>query len=507
MDLEKYIQGLLTEAVAPSPKFKINYSFWTTFIKLAHKTYIYFGVSGIDSTDSHSLESMGFKRGPKYLFIGADSNNPDAFLDGPVAKAVNYLTATGKYMIPDMSIMKMEASTISLDKWNKEKLLEQDRKKEDLFEKIVRNLDDPQVKEILDKLGRINFDINSKKYGHIMSTGNVTKIYAVKPMASFVATRKQWRENNRVIIPSATPIFLKAYIAADTDMQKGAQEVGATQDEVDKNLQIKQAVRIAGGDKEKSGTFQVFVYYDVSDTMLIPGYPDRFTEDAGLVDNIQGKFNALAQQILGNTVVDKDEIGIKDTPDLNSKFVKVFMSFLETEKALDFNIILGLKKLDPTQESTVVKILNEYFNLRYSREHDNSLRQGKIFASTAVVLISNNLAITEVAKIKQVTRGYLDSVLNSKKDFAEIGMQADMVNGKLQKYMTEGKLVVEKISAEDVMSMLGFDPKNLRDNGIPQQNTGIAQEECGNVIEDIEKEKTEIKESFYKILNKITKTI
>lgn len=505
MELEKYIQQQLTEAVASANKFKLSYSFWTKFVKLSNKTMMYFGVIGVDSTDAHSLESMGFKKGPTYIFIAADASNPDAFLDGIVAKAIKYLKATDKYLIPDMDIIKIEASTIGLDKWNKEKLQEQDKKKEDLFEKIIRNLDDPQVKEILDKLGRINFDTNFKKYGHIMSTGNVTKIYAVKPTATFVATRKRWRENNRIILPTATPIFLKAYIATETDIRKGAQEVGATQDEINKNLQIKQAATIAGGVKEKKGSFHMFVYYDVSDTMLIPGYPDRFNEDAGLVDNIQGKFNALAQQILGNTKINKDELGIKDTPDLNSKFVKVFLSFLETEKVVDFRILSDLKKLDPTQETSVVAMLNEYFNVRYSREHDNSLRQGKIYASTAVVLIANNLAITEVARIKQITRGYLDTVLNSKKDFTEIGMEADMVNGKLQKYMTEGKMITERLSAEDVMRMLDFNPQDLRDNNVVSE-TGITEEECGNSIEEMEKQKTEIKESFYKILNKIAKT-
>ena len=498
MELEKYIQEQLTEAVSMGTKSKINYSFWTTFVKLSHKTMMYFGVTGVDSTDGHSLENMGFKRGPKYIFIGADASNPDAFLDGIVAKAIKYLKGTDKYLIPDMDIIKMEASTIGLDKWNKEKLQEQDKKKEDLFEKIIRNLDDPQIKEVLDKLGRINFDINSKKYGHIMSTGNVTRIYAVKPNATFVATRKQWRENNRIILPNATPIFLKAYIAAETDIVKGAQEVGATQDEIDKNLQIKQAARIAGGVKEKDGSFHVFVYYDVSDTMLIPGFPDRFNEDAGLVDNIQGKFNALAQQILGNTKIDKDELGIKDTPDLNAKFVKVFLSFLEKERVVDFKVLSNLKKLDPSQESTVVSILNEYFNVRYNREHDHSLRQGKVYASTAVVLIANKLAITEVGRIKQITKGYLDTILNSKKDFTEIGMQADMVNGKLQKYMTEGKMIMEKISAEDVMRMLDFNPQNLRDNNVSS--------EMDITEEEMERQKSEIKENFYKLLNKIGKS-
>ena len=191
--------------------------------------------------------------------------------------------------------------------------------------------------------------------------------------------------------------------------------------------------------------------------------------------------------------------------DLNSKFVKVFLSFLEAEKVVDFRILSDLKKLDPTQETSVVAILNEYFNVRYSREHDNSLRQGKIYASTAVVLIANNLAITEVARIKQITRGYLDTVLNSKKDFTEIGMQADMVNGKLQKYMTEGKMITERLSAEDVMRMLDFNPQDLRDNNVASE-TGITEEECGNSIEEMEKQKTEIKESFYKIFNKIAKT-
>lgn len=462
----------------------------------------FLNIGGLNGIDKTTLTSPNFKAVAKKDGSGVfySMTNDDSFLNSTYFKKMyDYLSGTGRYIMPDIDIMKAEISQAKMDNvdWNKKK--EQDNKFEDMFENILKSLNDPKTQELLQKISSIGFDINEKVYGRVRSAGNVIRTFSVKPDATFVATRKNFRKlYNRILKSDATPIYLSVPNATGRDTSKAENELGVKYTDIKDNPHKLDSFKISSTTGIDGFTIQVF--FDISDTILIPGYPDTFNGQAGLVDNLKGVLNQLAHEELGTNKTNADELGLTSDSDKNTVFFNRFIKYLTSNQGLIPTSELGrLSKMDPSKDETVIAILKTYFSeTAFAREHDQNMKMAKVYAAIAATLTVEQLAEVERLKIIKIHENNVKNILTSRKDFVSISLPVTNVC-KILKPINESTMNEDiNVSPEDIMSLFNINPKSLQDNNVNVNES----EEC---VECDNNEKEQIKESFFKTLNKLYK--
>lgn len=461
----------------------------------------YLNIGGLTNIDKTTLTSPGFKAIAKKDGSGVfySMTNDDAFLNSVYFKKMyDYLKGTGNYIMPDVDIMKAEISQAKMDNISGALIKDQQDKFEDMFERIIRSLDDPRTQELLQKISSIGFDINERVYGKVRSAGNVIKAYAVKPDATFVATRKNFRKlYNRILTPNATQILLSVPGTTGRDTSKAEAELGVKYDDIKNNPHKVDSFRIAS--TTGMNGFTLGVFFDISDTMLIPGYPDTFSGQAGLADNLRGILNQFAQEELGTGKATADELGITSDTDKNTIFFNRFIKYLSANQGLIPTPELGrLSKMDPSKDETVVSILKSYFSeAAFDREHDQNVKNAKVYAAIAATLTVEQLADAERLKILKFYKQNVDLYIKTRKDFVSISLPVTKVC-KILKPINEAMLTEINVTPEDIMSLFNVNPESLQD--------GDMREETEKCVEDCTEEINQIKESFFNTLNKLYKT-
>lgn len=454
----------------------------------------YFNLNNLTQTDRKTLSSPSYKAISRKDGSGVfyTMSSPEAFLGSVFFKNMyKYLASTGNYIMPDIEFMKAEISQAKLDKVTGDQIRVQNDKFENMFEKIMKSLNDPKTKELLRKISSIGFDINEKIYGIVRSPGNAIKTYAVKPDATFVATRKNFKKlYNRILKPTATPIILSVKNSGYKDQSKAEALLGVKFNDIKDNPHKKNAFDIASSTEEDG--FSLAAYFDISDTMLIPGYPDTFNGKAGLVDNLRGVLNQLAKDEVASIKIDRAELGIVDNETNNEIFCKRVLHNLSQNNILPQDEIYKLKKLDPAKGETVVAIAKTYFSeISFAREHDPNLKEAKVYAAIAAVLTVEDIAETERLRVISKHERNVVDTLTTRKDFASISLPITNLI-KMLKPISESSLNSNiTVSPEYIMSIFNIDPESLDDSDI----------ESDEVIN----EKTKIKENFFSILNKLNK--
>lgn len=465
----------------------------------------FLNISGLNGIDKTTLISPGFKAVAKKDGSGVfyTMTNDDAFLNSVYfSKMYNYLKGTGNYIMPDIDIMKAEISQGKMDAidWSKKK--EQDNKFEDMFENIMKSLNDPKTQELLQKISSIGFDINEKVYGRVRSAGNVIKTYSVKPDATFVATRKNYRKlYNRILKPDATPIYLSVPNATGRDASKAEAELGVKFNDIKDNPHKVDSFKISS--TTGIDGFSVQPFFDISDTFLIPGYPDTFTGQAGLVDNLKGMLNQLAQDEIGINKINSDELGVSSDFNKNQTFFNRFINHLTKNKGLiPTNELDKLTKLDPSKDETVVSILRTYFSeAAFDREHDPKMKLAKVYAAIAATLTVEQLAEVERLKIIKIHERNVKEILTSRKDFVSISIPVTNVC-KILKPINESNMnEAIGVSPEDIMSIFNVSPESLIDGDMGINNN----EGMRKSVSESDCEINQIKESFFNTLNKLYK--
>lgn len=505
-NIEKIIRQQLTEAVYSSvsgQKLPLSYSIGFQPKKNLKtgtiQNFAYLNLKLQDPTDALTLKDKfhaELKKGSNTeVFYRLNADSPDAFLNGTsITGAYTYLEKTGKYIMPDLNIIKAEISQAKFDNVDPAIKKEQNDAYEGLFEKILRSLNDPTTQAMLQSISRIGFDINEKVYGSVKSPNNVIKVFAVKPDATFVTTRKLWRNYNRILKGNPTPIYLTVPITTGHDSAKAETELGVKYQDIKDNPHKKDAYRI----QSTTGLagFSTYVAFDVSDTMVIPGYEDLWTGKAGMVDNLKGVLNQMAQEELGLNKINSDNLNIKTDENQNKLFTTRFISYLNANRGIiPSNTLQSLSSMDPGQDSTVVAILKTYYsNYAFEREHDPRMKDAKVYAAIAATLTAENLAETEKLKIIKIHENNIKNILTQRQDFVSISMPVTKVCNIIKK-VNESIMITEKtVSPEDIMSLFNINPESLDNNE--------------NVTEDKEEDietKEQIKENFYKLFNKIDK--
>lgn len=459
----------------------------------------FLNISGLNGIDKTTLTSPNFKAIAKKDGSGVfySMTNDDSFINSVYFKKMyDYLKGTGNYIMPDIDIMKAEISQGKMDNvdWSKKK--QQDSDFEDMFEKILKSLNDPKTQELLQKISSIGFDINEKVYGRVRSAGNAIKTFSVKPDATFVATRKNYRKlYNRILKPDATPIYLSVPNATGRDNKKAEDELGVKFNDIKDNPHKLDSFKISS--TTGIDGFTIGVFFDISDTILIPGYPDTFSGQAGLVDNLKGVLNQLAHDELGTNKINVEELSITSDSDKNTTFFNRFIKYLTTNQGVIPTSELGrLTKLDPSKDETVVTLLKTYFSENsFAREHDQNLKNAKVYAAMAATMTIEQLAEVERLKIIKMHENNVKNILTKRQDFANVALPVTNVC-KILRPVNENKMNEDiNVTPEDIMSIFNIDPESLEDNNEMRESECV---ECST-------KKEEIKENFFNTLNKLYK--
>lgn len=461
----------------------------------------YLNLSGLHNIDKTTLVTS-FKAVPKKESgaVFYSMTNDGAFTNSPIfQKIYNYLQGTGRYIMPDFEIMKAEIAQGKFDLLDGAKINEQNKNFEDLFEKLIKTLNDPNTQELLQKISAIGFDINEKVYGKVRSAGNAMKTYSVKPDATFVATRKNFRKlYNRILKPDATPIYLSVPAVTGKDNKKAEEELGVKYNDIKDNPHKLDSFRIHS--TTGLNGFTICVFFDISDTILIPGKQDTFNGQAGLADNLKGKLNQFAVDEIGDKKIDIEGLDLKSDEGKNKALFDRFLTYFNKNKGLiPETEVYKLSKMDPTKDATAVYALRLFYSEAFSREHNDSVRNAKIYAGIATTLTVENMADVERLKIIALHQDNVKNILTQRKDFVSISIPVMNVS-KILRPINESAMNEQNVSPEMIMSIFDVDPNELQDNKTDNKTDNInPTEECDTP------EKKQIKENFFRILNNISK--
>lgn len=267
-------------------------------------------------------------------FAGADGGNVK-FLPNPYTQngmAIKFPVEMkgefeGKYLGIILDIMKntgnYEDSSLSLISKNIGRYLRNAVTQEDMHNaensigdtwlELLKNLHDPEFRKKL-----LSYELSSAyqaKYGHVLSRANALEVLAQRPDASFVLSEDSWyRYYNRTVNTGAKRIIIKRSnkinpssdsmdkAAVTNGFKSFADAVVSTKNSYSVNKGIAMA---ANKMDNKKPHFDYMAVYDVTDTTVIPGKPDTWTEEIGLLNNLNGTPNRNAT-VHQNTMMTKE---------------------------------------------------------------------------------------------------------------------------------------------------------------------------------------------------------
>jgi hypothetical protein len=450
-------------------------------------------------------------------FLTAPLSAKDSFLGGAIlGKILNFLSQRG-YKVPTVDELKAQtddrATKANLDPITPEDKANAKEKYDDLIVKILTNLNNPDTQKLISNISkfRIMPDITDSAFGHIFSAKNALRALAVKPDATFLATRTQWETKyGREVKPGADKIILYVNIGGGNfDVGKAEKELGVKKDVAYQSAQMQHKFDIAAKSEDNSSfTGMPKVYYDISDTVLIPGVDntdgslsqmDKVVDQPGLMDNIRGILNQAAIEMKGVSLSpeDKAKIGAKDTTNKNVMvFAKVLNSMrVEPEfKGLTDQLI----KLDPNNDMSVLKVIREYFmNVAFGRA--SSDRELKSNIATTGILSMLEVAPTALAQLLKTNETSLLAL--TKAEFVTVFDQvmkldriisAPNVVDTTKGVTNEADGLNERSikSPEDLINLFGHTLNDLKDGD-----------------KNVEDKTDAIMNEFYKVYNKINNTI
>lgn len=183
----------------------------------------------------------------------------------------------------------------------------------ELWREFCEKLNSNEVQEIIKNLS-ISYD-DDTIIDHRLSVGNKlralgqAKKYGMD--ISYLATAKNWRMNlNRQINVNAKPFFLIVPFGetvSKSEVKNFVQSQGKIDPETMSAQQYFEAFIRANGIKTPNG-YGWAVYYDVSETTVLPGEKDAYNNDIGYENNLNGTPNEYTRAAMGFKNADTEEL-------------------------------------------------------------------------------------------------------------------------------------------------------------------------------------------------------
>jgi hypothetical protein len=477
--------------------------------------FINFTLKPVDGDMLVKTYTKYFRKNTKKVnsyFMTAPVTGFDPFFSGnALPNIIKFLTERG-YNIPSIDKLKIEAENeVRLDFATPEEKTQANEKYEDLIVKILSNLNDSKMQELISKISdfRVMADIVDNAFGHKFSGKNALRALAVKPDATFLATRSQWSKYNRKVNLNATKVLLWIKTGGGSyDQEKAEKELGISKSDAYKSTQMKHKFDLTASSSDSGGFIQK-IYYDISDTTLEPGSDpndlpssDKIINEPGLIDNLKGVLNQMAIDMKGINLSPEERanLGAKDTSNKNVMVFSRVLNSMRMDETLK-NITDNLIQLEPADDMSVYKVLKAYFmNVAFARASDD--RELKSNIGTAGILAMDEIAPTALAILLKSNENILKL---EKSDIIEVF--GEMM--KLQRGVIMSKNVIDDTNMtneaenliesgiktpEDLIKLFGYSLSDLED--------GNNDEDSINETE-IEEKNKEIKESFFEVYNKL----
>ena len=204
---------------------------------------------------------------------------------------------------------------------------------DELFFKLCNKLGEDETKKLLNT---IHFSKGNVVTDHQLNFNNKLRIIAQAEKydekganqlntISYFATQRQWMKMGRIVVDFSYPYHLDVLHSSRGD-EKGENEI----------LQ-KRGMKMTTGVRARKGRniatnaelygingFAYHIYFDVSATMPVDGVQDKFMTEPGMVNNMTGELNDIAQQEI-------QKMGFSDDSDINDRTSKLNQIFGTTD--------------------------------------------------------------------------------------------------------------------------------------------------------------------------------
>ena len=331
---------------------------------------------------------------------------------------------------------------------------------DELFFKLCNKLGEDETKKLLNT---IHFSKDNVVTDHQLNFNNKLRIIAQAEKydekganqlntISYFATQRQWMKMGRIVVDFSYPYHLDVLHSSRGD-EKGENEI----------LQ-KRGLKMTGGFRGRKARniatnaelygmngFSYHIFFDVSATMPVDGVQDKFMTEPGMVNNMTGELNDIAQQEI-------QKMGFSDDSDINDRTSKLNQIFGTTDyESVDLTyeatcMAFGQKPNPDVRKDTqteIVEISNMIRNkliqwaekksgggIAKAANYQPLISIGMIMIQGLIGLPMDNadsIKITDEYKdIAKSARPVINTIamdiLNSKKKIISQGKQTDNVN-------------------------------------------------------------------------------
>ena len=181
-----------------------------------------------------------------------------------------------------------------------------------MFDQFEKKIDDPAVQRLLENMHMVDpMTGEFKNAADLLKAGQLSAKNVVSALGqwrnngrggvpTFVATANEWRDYNRYVVNGATRLFIYTPNSSpNMSRREVAQKFNVPLNQIRGNAHLTHAANthhMNHGDASNAlEGFHFEVFYDVSDTEVIPGMDDLFNEHAGLESNLwRDKWNKKA---------------------------------------------------------------------------------------------------------------------------------------------------------------------------------------------------------------------
>ena len=349
------------------------------------------------------------------------------FVQSAAFNAMTSAMAKGGYNItPDWFVTSVESGTSKAVNQDDYKALDTsyDKLMDDMLDHFEGKLNDPMVEKILESMKV--YDPNTGEFKgiyeflkkHILSAHNVIQVCAQWRNAqkggvpTFVATKRQWyRDYNRYVVQNAVPMLM----TTPNDQHKKSVSDAIVQNNLTRNQyrsnsHVKHGVHSEYYDNGQVSDFHGEYVYDITDTEVLPGMRDVFTEHEGLSSNLWPDQINQAAQDKGHTVDDiksdnekLKQIGLEANQDGQQKVLSALQVYVNENPKLGANIASAIKS------GNIVNAVRAYFeNEPYiDREKNPSVKNALLNMCVFAALNHYGVAPMNMLQAFQQARQYL----------------------------------------------------------------------------------------------------
>ena len=474
---------------------------WGKIIKLGWINFKNLFPEDIDAILSFAQPKIREENGQKELSLSTD--RPSNFENKDTAtilKILEYLQSTGRYSMPSVENIMTDLKYAYKDAVTTDDMKAATKTTDELWIEFIKRLEDPEMQSIMKSISP--YYMGDSIYGWKLALENAMRVKKEMPEATFLKTRHQWNIHyHRNVLPNAQRLLIK--IPRDYDkyskedvMQQAGYNSRTQYKDLSRGQKDYVDVKMRSGDAEHYTWIGV---YDVSQTVLQEGEEDIFNTTAGFKNNLTGELNdkAIQDKMANGEFANPEDVN-KIYHNENGNVRQIVDALSRGIQNVYPDIKFYLPKANASDEDFLRSFKDMIMKLADRLIEDKSKivkqenRQEGIKATLIAVSILTRLNAREVA-VSLSTEEFVPRYYYEIREI--VNNIISLINKNLPKQENIIRMNETQIpyldSTEELMDMLN----------VNQENMQMKQEQ----FDTKEKQIADIKENFYKQLNKLNK--